>query len=57
MPPARIGEVAAEARVHRLLLSHRMQRTRGQEQHTLAAIRRHYSGDVRFAEDGMRLQP
>jgi ribonuclease BN (tRNA processing enzyme) len=57
MPPSRIGEVAAAAHVGKLLLSHRMRRTRGVEDLTLDAIRLHYGGPVQFAEDGQRIRP
>jgi len=49
--PGRIGAIAAAAGVGRLVLSHRMRRTLGREDETLAAIRRHYDGPVSFAED------
>src|SRR5579863_7380671 len=51
MPPSVIGQVAAEAKVKRLVLSHRMLRTLGKEEQTLAEIRKRYSGPVAFAND------
>lgn len=51
MPPALIGEIAAEAKVKKLVLSHRMLRTLGKEEQTLREIRQHYLGPVSFAED------
>ena len=51
MTPSRIGEVAAAGNVGRLVLSHRMRRTFGQESATLAAVQRAYQGPVEFAED------
>ena len=51
MPPSRIGEVAAQAAVAELLLSHRMQRTLGREAETLGYIQQSYSGKVSFADD------
>lgn len=51
MPPSVIGEVAHEAHVKRLVLSHRMNRTLGHEKETLENIRKHYAGPVEFAED------
>lgn len=51
MPPSRIGEVAAEANVNKLVLSHRMLRTLERESDTLNEIRRQYSGPTEFAED------
>ncbi|MCO4759404.1 MAG: MBL fold metallo-hydrolase [Oceanospirillaceae bacterium] len=51
MPPSRIGEVASQANVKKLVLSHRMLRTLEREPQTLDQIRKHYTGPVNFAED------
>jgi ribonuclease BN (tRNA processing enzyme) len=51
MPPSVIGEVAAEAQVKNLVLSHRMLRTLGKETQTEAEIRKRYSGPLEFAND------
>lgn len=51
MPPSVIGEIAADAHVKSLVLSHRMLRTLGKEDATLTEIRKHYSGPVAFAND------
>ena len=51
MPPSVIGQIAAEAHVKHLVLSHRMLRTLGKEQQTLTEIRKSYSGPVDFAND------
>ena len=51
MPPSVIGEVAAKARVKQLVLSHRMNRTLGQEQISTAQIRKRYNGPMQFADD------
>ena len=51
MPPSVIGAIAARAKVGQLVLSHRMQRTLGEEVQTTQRIRQHYSGPVHFAED------
>jgi ribonuclease BN (tRNA processing enzyme) len=51
MPPSVIGRVSAEAKVKRLVLSHRMLRTLGKEEQTQAEIRRSYSGPLAFAND------
>jgi len=51
MPPSVIGRVAADAAVHRLVLSHRMSRTLGREADTTAEIRKHYEGPLAFADD------
>jgi ribonuclease BN (tRNA processing enzyme) len=51
MPPSVIGQIAAEAHVKSLVLSHRMLRTLGKEAQTLEEIRKKYSGPVKFAND------
>ena len=51
MPPSVIGQIAAEAHVKSLVLSHRMLRTLGKEDETLMEIRKKYSGPVTFAND------
>ena len=51
MPPSVIGQIAAEAHVKQLVLSHRMLRTLGKEDQTLTEIRKHFSGPVTFAND------
>lgn len=51
MPPSVIGQIAAQARVKRLLLSHRMRRTLGTEKATREQIRPFYTGPVQFADD------
>ncbi len=51
MPPVVIGEIAAQAKVKQLILSHRMRRTLGREKETLSEIKIHYSGPVGFAND------
>ena len=51
MPPSVIGRIAHDARVRRLVLSHRMLRTLGKEDASLAMIRKHYDGPVAFAND------
>jgi ribonuclease BN (tRNA processing enzyme) len=53
MPPSVIGEIAAEAHVKELVLSHRMLRTLGQENQskTEAEIKQRYSGPIAFAND------
>jgi len=52
MPPSVIGEIAAEAKVKQLVLSHRMQRTLGREAETKQEIRKRYAGPLAFADDG-----
>lgn len=51
MPPSAIGEIARDAKVGRLILSHRMLRSLGNEAETKAAITVSYSGPVTFADD------
>jgi ribonuclease BN (tRNA processing enzyme) len=51
MPPSVIGQIAQTAKVKQLVLSHRMLRTLGKEDETLAAIRKSYSGPAAFADD------
>ena len=51
MPPSIIGRIAQQAQVKQLVLSHRMLRTLGKEEETLAAIRHHYAGPTQFAND------
>lgn len=52
-PPSRIGEVAAEARVGRLVLSHLMRRALAELDGGLGEIRARYAGPVQVAEDGV----
>lgn len=51
MPPSEIGKVAQATGTPHLVLSHRMKRTSGNELETMQFVRRHYSGNVSFAED------
>lgn len=51
MPPSVIGQIAADAKVKSLILSHRMLRTLGKEDSTLAEVRKRYPGPVTFAND------
>jgi ribonuclease BN (tRNA processing enzyme) len=51
MPPSVIGQIASEAHVKNLVISHRMLRTLGKEDQTQAEIRKHYSGPLEFAND------
>ena len=56
-PPAAIGELAKEAGVHRLLLSHLSPATEERRDAVFKSIRLNYAGPMSQAEDGMRLQP
>ena len=51
MPPSVIGQIAQEAHVKWLVLSHRMLRTLGKEEESLSEIRKNFSGPVAFAND------
>jgi ribonuclease BN (tRNA processing enzyme) len=51
MPPSVIGQIAADAKVKRLVLSHRMLRTLGKEEQTQTEIKKRYSGPMDFAND------
>jgi ribonuclease BN (tRNA processing enzyme) len=51
MPPSVISQIAGDAKVKRLVLSHRMLRTLGKEEQTQSAIRKRYSGPIAFAND------
>ena len=51
MPPSVIGQIAGDAHVKSLVLSHRMLRTLGKEAQTESEIRKHYSGPLAFAND------
>jgi ribonuclease BN (tRNA processing enzyme) len=51
MPPSVIGQIAEDAKVKQLALSHRMLRTLGKEDQTQAEIKKRYSGPVVFAND------
>lgn len=51
MPPSVIGQIAADAQVKSLVLSHRMLRTLGKEGETEKEIRKRYAGPIAFAND------
>ena len=53
MPPMVIGQIAADAHVKRLVLSHRMAETLGKEHEAQTSndIRKHYEGPLSFAND------
>jgi ribonuclease BN (tRNA processing enzyme) len=56
-PPSSIGELARDAGVHALLLSHLSPAVEGHCDAVLLSIRQHYPGTVTFAKDGMRMRP
>ncbi len=51
MPPSVIGQIAQEAHVKRLVLSHRMLRTLGKEEESKSEISKNFLGPVAFAND------
>jgi len=51
MPPSVIGQIAGDAHVKNLVLSHRMLRTLGKEGQTQSEVRKRYSGPLEFAND------
>lgn len=56
MKPSRIAKIAKNAHVKKVLLTHRMRRTRGLENQTKVLIKDIYKGEVIFAEDRMILE-
>ena len=57
MPPSVIGHIAAKAKVKQLVLSHRMNRTLGQEKVSSEHIRQKYKGPMHFADDLQCFRP
>jgi ribonuclease BN (tRNA processing enzyme) len=51
MPPSVIGEIAQNAQVKSLVLSHRMLRTLGKEEQTEKEIKKRFAGPIAFAND------
>ncbi len=56
-PPRAIGELARDAHVAQLLLSHLSPAVDGHRQSVSASIRLGFAGPVTFAEDGMHIRP
>jgi len=56
MRPSRTAEVAKNAQVKRLLLSHRMNRTLGREKEHEQLIKREFKGELIWAEDLMEIK-
>jgi ribonuclease BN (tRNA processing enzyme) len=56
-PPHAIGEIAKQANVRRLLLSHLSPATEKEHDAVLKSIQQNFIGPVSMAVDGMRLQP
>jgi ribonuclease BN (tRNA processing enzyme) len=55
--PKDIGDIAAKAGIGRLLLSHLSPATDGARDEIRGSIASRFAGEVRFAEDGMRVVP
>ena len=51
MRPSQIGEIAQKAQAKQVVLSHKMNRTTGNEQETIRYIKQYYSGPIAFAND------
>ncbi|MFT7004236.1 MAG: ribonuclease BN (tRNA processing enzyme) [Sulfurimonas sp.] len=56
MSPSIIANVARDANVKRIVLTHRMNRTTSKEKESLEIIKKVFKGEVIFAEDRMRLK-
>jgi len=52
MPPSVIGQIAKDAGVRRVVLTHRMLRTLGKESESERVIRKYFTGPLDFADDG-----
>ena len=55
MNPSKIAQVANDAKVKSILLTHRMRRTLGLEKQTLKTIKEKFQGNIIFAEDFMKI--
>jgi ribonuclease BN (tRNA processing enzyme) len=56
-PPTAIGPLAERAHVRALLLSHLSPAIDGNRSEVTSSIAKHYRGAIKFATDGLRLQP
>lgn len=56
MSPSIIADVARDANVKKVVLTHRMNRTLTKERESLKIIKKVFNGEVIFAEDRMRLK-
>lgn len=57
MPPSVIGQIAAEANVEQLVLSHHMLRSLVQFNNSEVEIRKYYKGPIYFANDMQCIEP
>jgi ribonuclease BN (tRNA processing enzyme) len=56
MTPSTIAKIAKIANVGKIILTHRMNRTRDKEKESLAIIKKEFKGKVIFAEDNMKVK-
>jgi len=56
MTPSIIAEIAQKSHVKRIVLTHRMRRTIGEEKESLSIIKKQFKGPVIFADDGLRIK-
>jgi ribonuclease BN (tRNA processing enzyme) len=56
-PPHAIGEVARDAGVHNLLMSHLSPAVEAMRKQVSQSIQQSYAGSVSFADDGMHIRP
>ncbi len=56
MTPSVIADVANRAEIKRVLLTHRMKRTIGNEEKSLKVMQKEYKGEVVFAQDRMKIE-
>jgi len=56
MTPSIIADVAYRAHVKKVVLTHRMRRTIGEEKESRKIIQKKYKGPVLFADDGLRIK-
>jgi len=56
MTPSIIAEIANKSKVKKVLLSHRMKRTIGNEEKSLNVMYKTYKGEIVFAEDRMKVK-
>ncbi len=55
MKPSQIALLIKNSGVKKVVLSHRMRRTLGEEEESLKIIKENFKGEVLFAEDGMKI--
>lgn len=56
MTPGIIADIANKSNVKKVLLTHRMKRTIGNEDESLKIMRKEYTGEIIFAEDRMKIK-